>query len=141
MTRPMTSLVAAMVEAVAPDLDEIVLEVGTGHGYQSALLSRLARFVWSIERWPDLAETARANLVRAGIVNAAVVTGDGSVGLAEHAPYGAIVISAAFPTAPSALVEQLRPDGRLVGGGLRLVRLVTYARFVPLVRGKPRDHR
>lgn len=144
------SLVAAMVEALALEGQETVLEVGTGHGYQTALLARLARRVWSVERWPDLAETARANLAAVGTANAEVVTGDGTQGLPEQAPFDAVVVAAAFPEVPPPLVEQLVPGGRLVhpvghggneevvlfvkeAGSLRPVRLVTYARFVPLV--------
>ncbi len=110
------SLVAAMVDALAvgAGAGETVLEVGTGSGYQAALLSRLARHVWSIEWWTDLADAARANLSAAGVTNADVVTGDGSLGLPEHAPYDAIVVSAAFPAVPRPLVEQLAPGGRLV---------------------------
>lgn len=108
------SLVAKMLEALALSGDECVLEVGTGYGWQTALLARLAREVWSVERWPDLAETARANLARHGTVNARVVVGDGSDGLAEHAPFDAILVSAAFPEVPEPLGEQLTVGGRLV---------------------------
>lgn len=108
------SLVARMVEALGLTGSERVLEVGTGHGFQTALLARLARFVWSIERWPDLAEAARENLARQGITNVEVVAGDGSLGLPEHAPYDAIIVSAAFPRVPPPLEAQLAPGGRLV---------------------------
>lgn len=143
------SLVARMLEALELLGDERVLEVGTGHGYQTALLARLAGLVWSVERWSDLAEAARRNLARCGVANAEVVVGDGSEGLAEHAPYDGIVVSAAFPSVPPPLAEQLRVDGRLVqplghGGdedvvvfarqaaGLARRRSVIGARFVPL---------
>jgi protein-L-isoaspartate(D-aspartate) O-methyltransferase len=143
------SLVAKMVEALALAGSERVLEVGTGYGFQTALLARLAGFVWSVERWPDVAATARANLARHGVTNAAVVVGDGTIGLAEHAPFDAILVSAAFPTVPPPLVEQLALGGRLVqpigsGGaeevvlfakearGLRRRRAVSLARFVRL---------
>ena len=108
------SLVAKMVEALHLTGSERVLEVGTGYGFQTALLARLARFVWSIERWPDVAETARANLARHGVTNAGIVVGDGTVGLPEHAPFDAIVVSAAFPEVPPPLAEQLAVGGRLV---------------------------
>lgn len=143
------SLVAKMIEALALTGDERVLEIGTGYGFQTALLARLAALVWSIERWPDLAETARANLAAAGITNVEVVVGDGTEGLPEHAPFESILVSAAFPTVPAPLAEQLADGGRLVqpigtGGaeevmlfektprGLMRRRTVIGARFVRL---------
>jgi protein-L-isoaspartate(D-aspartate) O-methyltransferase len=108
------SLVARMVEALGLTGVERVLEVGTGYGWQTALPARLAHEVWSIERWPDLAETARVHLERRGVGNATVVVGDGSEGLPEHAPYDAILVSAAFPEVPDPLVAQLAVGGRLV---------------------------
>jgi protein-L-isoaspartate(D-aspartate) O-methyltransferase len=143
------SLVAKMVAALGLDGSEKVLEVGTGYGFQTALLAALARHVWSIERWPDLAETARGNLESQGTRNAEIVVGDGSEGLPEQAPFGAIVVSAAFPHVPGPLAEQLTLGGRLVhpvgsGGheevvlfertprGLARRRTLTGARFVRL---------
>ena len=108
------SLVAQMVEALALRRDEKVLEIGTGYGWQTALLARQVSAVWSIERWSDLAETARANLERAGVDNAHVVVGDGTEGLPEQAPFDAIVVTAAFTAVPPPLVEQLAAGGRLV---------------------------
>lgn len=108
------SLAAKMIEALGLSGDENVLEVGTGYGFQTALLARLARFVWSIERWGDLAEAARANLDRHGTTNAEVVVGDGTDGLERHAPFDAIVVSAAFHLIPPPLAEQLASGGRLV---------------------------
>jgi protein-L-isoaspartate(D-aspartate) O-methyltransferase len=144
------SLVAKMLESLELTGDERVLEVGTGYGWQTALLAHLAREVWSVERWPDLAETARRNLLRQGVANATIVIGDGSEGLAAEAPFGAIVVSAAFTSVPSALAAQLATGGRLVqpigpGGredvvlferrpeGLVRRRTVTRAHFVRLV--------
>jgi protein-L-isoaspartate(D-aspartate) O-methyltransferase len=143
------SLVARMVEALALRGDERVLEVGSGHGFQTALLAHLADFVWSVERWPDLAATARENLARAGVENAEVVVGDGSDGLPDRAPFHAVVVSAAFPEVPPPLIDQLACGGRLVqplgsGGdedvvlferssaGLERRRTLTGARFVRL---------
>jgi len=108
------SLVARMVEALAFGGSETVLEVGTGLGWQTALLARLAAAVWSVERWPELADAARANLDRHGVENAEVVVGDGTLGLPEHAPYDAIIVSAAFPSVPPPLAAQLAAGGRLV---------------------------
>jgi protein-L-isoaspartate(D-aspartate) O-methyltransferase len=144
------SLVGKMVDALGLGSEERVLEVGTGYGWQTALLAQLAREVWSVERWPDIAARAREHLVRQGVANATVLVGDGSEGLAEHAPYDAILVSAAFPEVPEPLVEQLTLSGRLVqpigpGGledvvlferrpaALAAVRTVTGAHFVRLI--------
>jgi protein-L-isoaspartate(D-aspartate) O-methyltransferase len=144
------SLVAKMVEALALSGVERVLEIGTGYGWQTALLARLAREVWSVERWPDLVETARENLSRHGVETATIVLGDGSEGLSDEAPFDAILVSAAFPEVPDPLAEQLAAGGRLVqpigpGGaedvvlferrpeGLIPRRSITGAHFVRLV--------
>jgi protein-L-isoaspartate(D-aspartate) O-methyltransferase len=108
------SLIAQMVEALALTGGEKVLEIGTGYGWQTALLARLARAVWSMERWPDLLDTARANLERGGFENARLVLGDGTEGLPGGAPYDAVIVSAAFGTVPPPLVDQLAAGGRLV---------------------------
>lgn len=107
-------MVARILEEAGLDGDERVLDVGTGSGYQAAVLAQLARDVHSIERIPELAEQARRNLEAAGIRNVDVHVGDGSRGLEEHAPYDAIVVAAAAPALPQALYEQLTPGGRLV---------------------------
>ena len=144
------SLIARMVEALELQGNERVLEIGTGYGWQTALLDRLAAEVWSVERWDDVAATARANLARQGATNVHLVVADGSEGLPEHAPYDAILVSAAFPAVPGPLVAQLADGGRLVqpigsggdedvvlfrkqDGALQRVRTVAGARFVPLV--------
>lgn len=108
------SLVARMVEALELGGGERVLEVGTGHGFQTALLAELAAEVWSMERFADLAATARANLDRHGALGVEVIVGDGSLGVPEHAPYDAIVVAAAHPDVPEPLAAQLAPGGRLV---------------------------
>jgi protein-L-isoaspartate(D-aspartate) O-methyltransferase len=143
------SLVARMVEALGLAGTELVLEVGAGYAWQTALLARLCGFVWAVERFGDVAEAARENLARFGTKNAEVVTGDGTKGLSEHAPYDAILVAAAFPSVPRPLEEQLAAGGRLVqpvgpGGKEEVVlfekgtrgfvrrRTIAWARFVRL---------
>jgi protein-L-isoaspartate(D-aspartate) O-methyltransferase len=101
-----------MVEALALEGDERVLEVGTGYGWQTALLAQLAREVFSVERFADIAATARAAL--AGRENVVVVDGDGSEGLPEQAPFDAILVAAAYPSVPTPLAAQLAEGGQLV---------------------------
>ena len=108
-------VVAAMSEALALRGDETVLEIGTGSAYQAAILSRLAERVISIERIPDLASRARSALDACGITNVVVFLGDGSRGWPAEAPYDGIVVTAAAPTVPEPLLDQLAPGGRLVG--------------------------
>jgi protein-L-isoaspartate(D-aspartate) O-methyltransferase len=108
------SLVARMLEALELDGSERVLEVGTGYGFQTALLARLACEVVSVERLADLALTAQENLERHGADNVEVVVGDGSAGVLERAPFDAIVVSAAFTSVPEPLADQLSPGGTLV---------------------------
>ncbi|MFI7637781.1 protein-L-isoaspartate(D-aspartate) O-methyltransferase [Nonomuraea sp. NPDC049400] len=144
------SLIAQMIDALKLSGTQTVLEIGTGYGYQTALLARLARQVYSMERHADLAEHARANLASAGVSNAEVVVGDGTAGLPEHAPFDAVVVSATAPAVPAPLAEQLAEGGRLVmpiqkdlneivtlfgkrHGRLIQERLLTPARFVPLI--------
>jgi protein-L-isoaspartate(D-aspartate) O-methyltransferase len=108
------SLSAKMIEALDLAGSERVLEVGTGYGFQTALLARLSRSVYSVERFRDVAETALRNLDRHRIENVEVAVGDGTRGLPEQAPYDAILVSAAFTSVPPPLVKQLALDGRLV---------------------------
>jgi protein-L-isoaspartate(D-aspartate) O-methyltransferase len=120
------SLIAAMVAALELAGPEKVLEVGTGYGYQTALLARLAALVVSVDIWPDMSARARENLAGQGIGNALVITGDGSQGVPGHAPFSAIIISAAFPAVPPPLIGQLAEGGRLVqpvgpGGGEKVM--------------------
>jgi protein-L-isoaspartate(D-aspartate) O-methyltransferase len=107
-------MVATMTAALQLRGDERVLEIGTGSGYQAAILARLALVVFSIERIPELAVQARDALARAGIMNVHVIVGDGSLGLPEHGPYDAIIVTAASPQVPPPLVNQLKPGGRLI---------------------------
>ena len=108
------SLIARMVAALKLRGSERVLEVGTGLGFQTAILALLARQVVSVERFADLAAQARANLATVGLDRVTVVVGDGTLGVPEHAPYQAIVVAAASPRIPPPLIEQLAPGGRLV---------------------------
>ena len=107
-------VVATICSLLALDGSERVLDVGTGSGYQAAVLAELAAEVVTIERIPELAETARAALARAGYENVEVRVGDGSLGVPERAPFDAIAVAAAAPTVPQALYEQLAEGGRVV---------------------------
>ena len=107
-------IVALMSELLQLKGDEKVLEVGTGSGYQAAILGWLAREVWSVERQESLASQARERLALLGLDNVKVVVGDGSRGLPEHAPYDAVVVTAGSPSIPQPLTEQLAEGGRLV---------------------------
>jgi protein-L-isoaspartate(D-aspartate) O-methyltransferase len=113
-TTSQPSLIAAMVECLDIGPDDTVLEVGSGYGYQTALLSLLARYVYSVEIIEDLAIHAQRNLEAFGAANVDVVVGDGSLGLPEFAPYNAIIVCAAFPEIPPPLAEQLAERGRIV---------------------------
>jgi protein-L-isoaspartate(D-aspartate) O-methyltransferase len=143
----MVALICALLELRG---DERVLDVGTGSGYQAAVLAELAAEVHTIERRPELAESARASIEAAGYGDRVIVhVGDGTLGDPEHAPFAAIAVAAAAPDVPRALYAQLEPDGRLVlpVGNRRdqLLELVvrrpdgpavvrsTPCRFVPLV--------
>jgi protein-L-isoaspartate(D-aspartate) O-methyltransferase len=107
--------VAAMSQALALRGDEWILEVGTGSGYQAAVLSQLAARVVSVERLPRLANRARSSLDALGVSNVVVHLGDGSRGRPSDAPFDAIVVTAGGPEVPEALLAQLAPGGRLVG--------------------------
>jgi protein-L-isoaspartate(D-aspartate) O-methyltransferase len=107
-------MVARIVEELGLDGDEKVLDVGTGSGYQAAVLAQLGEQVHSIERIPELAEQARRNFEAAGVDNVDVHVGDGSRGLPQKAPFDAIAVAAAAPEFPQALYEQLKTGGRLV---------------------------
>jgi protein-L-isoaspartate(D-aspartate) O-methyltransferase len=105
---------ALMTDLLAPEPHEVVLEVGTGLGYQSAVLAELADRVWSVEIVEELASEAELRLGQLGYSMVDIRVGDGSRGWAEHAPYDKILVTAAAERPPPALLEQLKPGGRLV---------------------------
>lgn len=145
-------IVALMTELLALDARSVVLEVGTGSGYQTAMLASLARRVYSVERIPALAEAAERRLRELGIANVEIRIADGYQGWEEKAPFDAIIVTAAAAEVPPALVRQLKPGGRLaipVGpqhrsqdlrvickdeSGVSHSRSVLPVVFVPLVR-------
>lgn len=143
-------IIGAMLQAAELKPGDRVLEIGAGSGYQTALLAELAARVFAVERYPTLSANARCQLERLGYKNATVTTGDGSLGLPESAPFDAIVVAAAAPRIPPALVEQLAPGGRLVipvgnaeqqalqlarkdTNGRVTVSILEGCRFVPLI--------
>jgi len=107
-------IVALMTELLDPTPDKVVLEIGTGSGYQAAILSRLVRQVYSIEILADLARQATERLLRLGYTNVEVQARDGYRGWPEQAPFDGIIVTAAASHVPPPLKEQLRPGGRLV---------------------------
>jgi protein-L-isoaspartate(D-aspartate) O-methyltransferase len=107
-------IVAVMTELLRPRATDKVLEIGTGSGYQAALLSRLVARVITLERLPEIAEQARKNLEAVGITNVEVRVSNGTLGWPEQAPYDAILITASTPDIPPPLIEQLAEGGRLV---------------------------
>jgi protein-L-isoaspartate(D-aspartate) O-methyltransferase len=149
-------IVALSTDLLALEPSAVVLDVGTGSGYQAAVLAEIARQVYSIEIVESLARTAAARLAELAYRNIEVKIGDGYAGWPEKAPFDAIVVTAAAPRLPAALVEQLKPGGRMViplggEGAIQYLVLVTKradggyderrilpVRFVPLVPGKAR---
>jgi protein-L-isoaspartate(D-aspartate) O-methyltransferase len=135
-------MVARICEVLALRGDERVLDVGTGSGYQAAVLAELAGEVFTIERIPELAEQAQENLAAAGYGNVTVDVGDGTLGLPEHAPFDAIAVAAAAPGLPQRLYDQLEARGRLavpVGGrgGQRLELIIRSPEGPAIVRSVP----
>lgn len=142
-------IVAASLQALNLHGTESVLEVGTGSGYQTALLAALSRAVYSIERHPALAQGADAVLNKLGLNNVKIIVGDGSYGFPEFAPYDAILVSAAAPAIPRSLFDQLADEGRMVipvgpqqsqelqlvrkRAGSPVVEVIEGCRFVPLI--------
>lgn len=143
------SVHARYLELLALKGDERVLEIGTGSGYQTALLAQLAAQVFTVERIASLMESARVTLAASGIKNASYLMGDGTLGWRDYAPYDAILVSAGAPSVPSPLLEQLAEGGRLLiplgDREIQSLRLITRVgdrfqeqdiysvRFVPLL--------
>ena len=149
-------VVAYMTEQLQVKSNHRVLEVGTGSGYQAAVLSRLTREVVSIERYRTLAETARSRLKTLGYDNVEIIVGDGLAGAPVRAPFDRIIVTAAAETVPQALTDQLADGGVMIlplgphGGTQELVRLtkaghelkrenLIAVRFVPLLPGRARE--
>ena len=150
-------IVALMTDLLELDPDCKVLEVGTGSGYQAAVLAELVEQVWSIEVLPELSRKAAAALANAGYSNVTLRVGDGAAGWPEIAPFDRIIVTAAAPSIPTALIDQLRSPGRMVipvgephgDQELRLLekdedgavtaRIVLPVAFVPLTKGGTRD--
>ena len=149
-------IVALTTHLVAPQKHHRVLEIGTGSGYQAAVLSRLAREVFTIERFRTLADSARDRLKTLGYNNVEVLFGDGLVGNLSHAPYDRIIVTAAAETVPQPLIQQLAEDGMMIlplgphEGRQDLVRVTRTrdgieqekligVRFVPLLPGRARE--
>lgn len=144
-------IVALMLEALKISATDKVFEIGTGSGYVTALLGELAGMVVSIERHASLANSSRELLATMGYQNVSVVIGDGTQGFPQYAPYDAIIVSAAAPEVPQALLDQLAEGGRMVipvgrddSQQLRLIRMESgqlhtdfreLCRFVPLIAG------
>ncbi|MFA5003619.1 MAG: protein-L-isoaspartate(D-aspartate) O-methyltransferase, partial [Methanolinea sp.] len=142
-------IVALMTELLDPQPDGNILEIGAGSGYQTAVLSLLARQVTSIERISSVADLARDNITKIGLKNICLLVGDGTLGYPQNAPYNGIMITAATPEIPTPLVDQLAEGGILVApvGGREIQELVTLkrqggrtirashggVRFVPLI--------
>ena len=107
-------MVAVMTDLLELKADDTALEIGTGSGYQAAILAQLCKMVYTVERLSALKEKARETLGQLGITNIAYMTGDGSLGWPQFAPYDAILVTAGAPEVPNALLEQLAEKGRLV---------------------------
>jgi protein-L-isoaspartate(D-aspartate) O-methyltransferase len=145
-------IVALMTELIDPKPDLDVLEIGTGSGYQAAVLAPLARHVYTIELAPELARSSAALLEKLGCSNVTVRQGDGYAGWPEKAPFPRIIVTAAPPELPQTLVDQLAPGGKLVApvgtwdqqlivveksrDGKVKRRSVLPVRFVPMVKGR-----
>jgi protein-L-isoaspartate(D-aspartate) O-methyltransferase len=146
-------VVAFMTEKLELDPGHVVLEIGTGSGYQAAVLSHLCRHVFTVERWRELQKAADRRFAELGIVNVTTIIGDGWLGWPPQAPYDRIIVTAAAPESPKALLDQLKVGGRMIiplgetrdtqslvqidrtDAGLAREPLLPV-RFVPLVHGR-----
>jgi protein-L-isoaspartate(D-aspartate) O-methyltransferase len=147
-------VVAAMTEALEVASEHRVLEIGTGSGYQAAILAKLARHVFTIERYRTLANKAKKRIAALKLDNVTVIVGDGTKGDPEHAPFDRVMVTAATPEVPAALIKQLVPEGVLIApigptGGVQYLtrfkkaadggleqRELMAVRFVPLIPGR-----
>jgi len=147
-------IVALMTELLSPKPSHRILEIGTGSGYQAAVLSGIVKQVYSVEIFPSLARKAAAKLQALGLDNVSIKHGDGNFGWEEHAPFDGILVTAAAAAVPPALIRQLKPGGRLIipVGGVHEVQRLTVVtkdssgkvdtrevlpvRFVPLLEGR-----
>ncbi|MGD9502353.1 MAG: protein-L-isoaspartate(D-aspartate) O-methyltransferase [Methyloceanibacter sp.] len=146
-------VVAYMTEKLGLDPRHKVLEIGTGSGYQAAVLSHLCRRVYTVERWRELQKAAEKRLTKLGITNVSTIIGDGWLGWPPQAPFDRIIVTAAAKEPPAALIEQLKVGGRMIiplGGSRETQQLVQIdkteaglveipllpVRFVPLVHGR-----
>jgi protein-L-isoaspartate(D-aspartate) O-methyltransferase len=107
-------IVALMTQTLTPLENDLILEIGTGSGFQAAILSRLSKFVVSVERIPELASAARENLEKQEIRNVQVYVGDGTIGWKANAPYDGIMVTAGAAEIPASLLNQLKPGGKMV---------------------------
>ena len=146
-------VVAHMTEALAPGERHKVLEIGTGSGYQAAVLAHLCRRVYTVERWRELQKAAERRLARLGITNVTTIIGDGWLGWPPQAPFDRIIVTAAADKTPQALIDQLKVGGRMIAPlgktrdtqqlvqidktetGLTETELLPV-RFVPLIHGR-----
>jgi protein-L-isoaspartate(D-aspartate) O-methyltransferase len=147
-------VVAFMTEKLGLEPSHKVLEIGTGSGYQAAVLSHLCDHIFTVERWRELQKAADRRFAKLGITNVTTIIGDGWIGWPPQAPFDRIIVTAAPPDVPQALMDQLAPDGIIVlplgseKRSQRLVRIrktesgpvqedITAVRFVPMVKGLP----
>jgi protein-L-isoaspartate(D-aspartate) O-methyltransferase len=126
MTKP--SIIGRMIAALAPEANDVVLEIGTGSGFQAAAISSVANKVISVDRWNDLVVAARGKFGTARLMRTFAFTADGSDGWADDAPYDRIIINAALEDIPQALIDQLKPGGVIVAplGDAQSQRLVRW---------------